>query len=329
MDVFILPLASLMSVRKKAAPRNRRSTRSSPPRPLRRLLRQISASAVLAFVAASCALNPNWREQLQIEQLSVGQFSLEDVLPDWRWPALPSLPSLSGNLSTVQSPDGVFVQTSFASCADFFPQRSAPVVPEAPILRELCFTDFALLHSGQYKTPVFVVERLSRSKLSQSSQFKRSDKFYAEARLPQAERAELADYRGSGYSRGHMAPAGDMYSAEGMAQSFSLANMVPQNQRHNAGAWSKIEGDTRKYVQRAQGDVYVYTGPVYESPVQTIGAGKVAIPKYLYKLVYDPNTGKSWVHWHENSPDTKVGAPISYQEFVNRTGLHLLPHLSR
>lgn len=318
-----------MSVRKKAAPKKRSSTRNSSPSSFKRLLRNGSVSALVAFAAASCALNPNWREQLNVEQLKLAQFSLEDVLPSWSWPSLPSLPSLLGNLPTIQGPDGVFVQTSFSSCAGFFPQGSAPVVPEAAVLRELCFTDFAILHSGQYKTPVFVVERLSRSKLSQSSQFKRSDKFYAEARLPQAERAELADYRGSGYSRGHMAPAGDMYSAEGMAQSFSLANMVPQDQRHNAGAWSRIENDTRKYVERAQGDVYVFTGPVYEQPISTIGKGQVAIPRYLYKLVYDSSTGKSWVHWQENSPNTKAGAPISYQEFVNRTGLHLLPHLSR
>ncbi|MNL90037.1 DNA/RNA non-specific endonuclease [compost metagenome] len=60
-----------------------------------------------------------------------------------------------------------------------------------------------------------------------------------------------------------MAPAGNMASAEAMAQSFSLANMVPQNQSHNAGPWSQIEQATRGYAQRAQGDVYVFTGPVY------------------------------------------------------------------
>ena len=56
--------------------------------------------------------------------------------------------------------------------------------------------------------------------------------------------------------------------------------MVPQDQTHNGGAWSQIEQDTRKYVMRASGDVYVFTGPVYADKPRTIGSG-VAVPAYL------------------------------------------------
>ena len=152
----------------------------------------------------------------------------------------------------------------------------------------------------------------------------RTDRFYPEARLPAAERAELDDYHGSGYARGHMAPAGDMYTVEGMAQSFSLANMVPQDMHQNSGPWNKIEQDTRKYIMRARGDVYVFTGPVYAQRSQTIGAGQVAVPAYLFKAVYDASTGRAWVYWLENGPEAQARAPISYQEFVKRTGLQFL-----
>lgn len=155
---------------------------------------------------------------------------------------------------------------------------------------------------------------------------KRTNRFFADARLRSSERAELSDYKGSGYSRGHMAPAGDMPNATAMAQSFSLANMVPQSQRHNGGVWSKIEKDTRLFAQRAKGDVYVITGPVYLPGNQRfIGTNKVQVPDYLFKLVYDEAGHRAWAHWHANRDDEPGGEPITYRQLVERTGVEFLP----
>jgi len=300
-----------MSRSKKSLSRRKRSSpsrsRARTPGPFKRFFRAFSVSAVAAFTVASCALNPQWRDD----------FELEALLARFDWPGQDYAVPLA-------AADGAYAQTRFAGCPQFFPASGLPLVPAGAALRELCFDSFAILHSGQTRTPVFVAQRLNRHAIQAARQVERSDRFYPEARLPGAERAELADYRNSGYSRGHMAPAGDMATAQAMAQSFSLANMVPQNQVQNAGAWNRIEQDTRKYVSRAHGDVYVFTGPVYGSRPQTLGAGRVAVPAYLYKVVHDATTGRTWVHWQPNHAKASAGAPISYQVFVQRTGLYLL-----
>ncbi len=242
----------------------------------------------------------------------------------WRWAVSLTALSLAG-CTLAPAPPQVIVDTAFSECPQFFPAGKPPWVPDAPLLRELCYTAFAVLHSGQTKTPVFVAEHLDRAMIERAHGQKRNDRFFADARLPRAERAELTDYRGSGYSRGHMAPAGDMSTPTAMAQSFSLANMVPQNQPFNAGAWSEIEQSTRQYVLRAQADVYIFTGPVFAANAPTIGPGKVQVPSHLFKLVYDPCSGKRWAHWLANAAATRVLPPISYDELVRRTGIHFLP----
>ncbi|MEG2877388.1 MAG: DNA/RNA non-specific endonuclease [Comamonas sp.] len=243
----------------------------------------------------------------------------------WKLHATSGLLALLAGCALQPVPQLSPIDTAFSECPQFFPARKPPVVPGAPALRELCYSAFAVLHSGETKTPVFVVEHLDRALINAARGQKRANRFFADARLPRGERAELADYRDSGYSRGHMAPAGDMGSPDAMAQSFSLANMVPQDQTFNAGAWSEIEQHTRQYVLRAQADVYVFTGPVFAAPAPTIGPGKVQVPSHLFKLVYDPCSGKSWAHWLANDAGTTALPPISYEELVRRTRIRFLP----
>ena len=80
--------------------------------------------------------------------------------------------------------------TSFAQCRQFFADGRPPWVPRRPVLRELCYEAFAVLHSGETKTPVYVAQRLN-SKSIEDADEKRADRFFEDARLPAADRAEL------------------------------------------------------------------------------------------------------------------------------------------
>ena len=124
---------------------------------------------------------------------------------------------------------------SFSACQQFFAAGKPPVVALRPTHRALCYDAFAILHSGESKTAVYVAQKLNRALVADADE-KRTDKFFADARLRAAEKATLEDYRGSGFDRGHLAPAGQMPTPAAMAQSFSLANIVPQAPKHNQGS---------------------------------------------------------------------------------------------
>jgi endonuclease G len=204
----------------------------------------------------------------------------------------------------------------FEDCKDLFPGQLVPITSQAG--RDLCFDSFAIYYSPQDKKPIYTIEKLNREQLL-ATHPRRSNQFYEEARLPFAERALLSDYRGSGYDRGHNAPAGDMSNERAMAQSFSLANMMPQARQNNQGIWAKnVEEPTRQYAKRAHGDIYVFTGSTGNQG--SIGRG-VTIPTHLFKLVYDPNKHLAWAYWIENTNEAQMSPPISYMDLVAKTGI--------
>ena len=219
--------------------------------------------------------------------------------------------------------------TDFSQCPNYFAKGEPPIIPSVQAWRPraLCFNAFAVLHSGQSRTPLFVAERLSRAQLADARGEQRTDRFYAEARLPSSDRAELTDYQHSGMDRGHMASAADQPSSEAMAQSFSLANIVPQSPVNNRTVWAGVEKSTRKYAMRSQSDIYVITGPVFTAASRHIGKNNVRVPTYLYKLVYDPSSNRAWAHWVENIDTAEAGPPISYAELVKRTGINFFPNI--
>ncbi|NCA71167.1 MAG: DNA/RNA non-specific endonuclease [Sphingobacteriia bacterium] len=219
---------------------------------------------------------------------------------------------------------------AFDACRDFFPNQTPPRVATSPgQLRDICFDSFAVMHSGVSKTPVYVVERMNRARLLDAQDEQRTDRFYEEGRLPSAHRARLDDYKGSGFDRGHLAPAADMPNPNAMAQSFSLANIVPQASELNRGIWARsVEAATRKFVMRSEGDVFVFTGAMFSEHPERIGADRVWVPSHLYKLVYDERANRAWAYWVENRDDATMGKPISYEQLVRAVGIAFLPGIA-
>jgi len=99
--------------------------------------------------------------------------------------------------------------------------------------------------------------------------------------------ATLVDYKGSGFDRGHLCPAGDMsFSSTAMSESFFLSNMSPQDPSFNRGIWKKLESLVRSWAG-IEHEIIVVTGTIFIENKGTIGPNQVAIPGYYYKVIYD------------------------------------------
>lgn len=234
-------------------------------------------------------------------------------------------PATAPSPTTAHTPDG-----AFAACSDQFPaqrplQVSAISMQWAPLA--LCSDAFAVLYSGLTKTPLVVVEKLNRQRLRSAAGVERTDQFFADLRLPETGRSSLADYQGNGLDRGHLAAAANQPTARAMAQSFALSNIVPQDPTLNRKVWAKLESDTRKYALRATGNVYVFTGPLHEGQIQTMGGNAVWIPSHLFKLVYDEASQRAWAYVLANRKDATITRPMDYASFVQRTQWPLLADL--
>lgn len=216
------------------------------------------------------------------------------------------------------------LQGDFAACRSQF--LEVPIAQDDNNDFALCFTGYAVQYSGTHRTPVFAAAMLDAARMEGARRTPRINQFYEEARLPSRVRSLLSDYRQSGFDRGHMFPSGDSADEETAAQSMSLANMVPQAPDLNRGIWNKIEQDTRRYVERNGGPVYVLTGPYYAvDPPQRIGRG-VSVPTHVWKLVHDAVRKRSWVYWMENRNEARKPEMIDVRTLESRTGLRFPGH---
>lgn len=222
----------------------------------------------------------------------------------------------------------VAVSAAPTSCPEHFEGGEAPnLVNErlASRTRELCYTSFAVLHSGITRTPLYAAEHLTREQVLAARGLERNNVFHPDPSLPKTDRAELSDYARSGFDRGHMAPSGDMSDRRSQNESFSLANMIPQNPENNRDLWSDIEATVRQLARR-QGEIYVVTGPIFQGEQLQRLKGRVLVPTHLFKAVYDPKTGQAGAYYTPNAEgdDWKV---LSISQLQTITGIDVFPSL--
>ncbi len=143
--------------------------------------------------------------------------------------------------------------------------------------------------------------------------------------------ATLADYRGSGYDRGHLCPAAAMkLNAKAMSETFFMSNMSPQKPYFNRGIWKHLEAQVRSWV-RIEKKLYVVTGPVFKDNLGTIGRNKVTVPGYYYKVVYDPTGSKKMIGFimrNEKSDKPIKSFAVSVDEVEKVTGIDFFPGLN-
>jgi endonuclease G len=142
--------------------------------------------------------------------------------------------------------------------------------------------------------------------------------------------ATLKDYKGSGYDRGHLAPAADMKWNEGAMQaSFLMSNVSPQKHSFNAGIWERLESRFRGWAKR-DGSLYIVTGPLLkEKPNNTIGINQVWVPNSYYKvaLTYKKNRWHAAAFIMDKQASGKNLEPyfLTIDEVERQTGLDFFP----
>ena len=144
-------------------------------------------------------------------------------------------------------------------------------------------TSYIVSYNKDTKCPNWVAWQLTAEHTDGS--YKRLQNFHEENDVPEP-RATLQDYKGSGWSRGHMCPAGDnKWDEQAMYDSFSLVNICPQNSSHNSGLWNSLEMDCRRWAQQ-YGEIYIVCGPVFMNREhETIGTNGVYVPEAFFKVV--------------------------------------------
>ena len=159
----------------------------------------------------------------------------------------------------------------------------SPAEPPCPI--RLHNTSFDVCYSCRHKTPLSVTYVIRREDVT-GKRKRPAFSFRPDYRLPAKCRSYPKDYAGTGYDRGHLAPAGIFGGWKERKETFLMSNVAPQKPSVNRGVWAKIERYARIMAVH-YGKVEVTTGVCFDGEGSYIRHG-VEIPDRWYKIIRIP-----------------------------------------
>lgn len=184
--------------------------------------------------------------------------------------------------NTKTSKEPAYILNENVTVEDSFPILVSSVSHQ--LIRRKAYT---LSYNKNTKTPNWVMWCLTAEHAD--GDWPRDNNYYEDEDVPQP-RATNADYKGSGWTRGHMCPAADnKWDSIAMRESSFLTNICPQHASLNTGLWNRIEQDCRKWA-RKYGDLHIVCGPVLlNRKHETIGANRVVVPEAFFKVILRMN----------------------------------------
>lgn len=107
-------------------------------------------------------------------------------------------------------------------------------------------------------------------------------KFAPDPDLPPDSQIRPADYKGSGYDRGHVCPSGDRTaSRDDNNATFYMSNMLPQTGSLNRHVWADLENYLRDQIRNGN-EIYEIAGGA--GSIERIGRGKINVPQICWKI---------------------------------------------
>ena len=187
---------------------------------------------------------------------------------------------------------------------------------------------YSLLYNESHEQANWVAYELTKEETNKI--FDRTNNFSIDPNV-RTETATDKDYEGSGYDRGHLAPASDMgWSSTAMTESFFYSNMSPQTPSFNRGIWKKLEDLVRTWAIE-NNSVYVVTGPVLTNGLQKIGPNKVSVPTHYYKVILDYNEPNiksiGFIIPNIGSKESLQNYAVSIDSVEKLTGIDFFPQL--